>query len=82
MELTVPGGWLMRMLHRVYNRTFVRLAARLLSRGNAYRYLIESIEDFPPSEWVTVMMSDAGFEHVRHIPLTGGVVSVFVGVRG
>ena len=82
LELTVPGGWLLRMLHRVYNRTFVPFAARLLSRGSAYRYLVESIEGFPPPEPVPAMMSDAGFEQVRHIPLTGGVVSVFVGVRG
>ncbi len=81
LELTVPGGRLLRMLYRVYNRTFIRLAARLLSRGNAYRYLVESIEDFPPPERVTAMMSEAGFEQVRHIPLTGGVVSIFVGVR-
>lgn len=81
LELTVPDGRLLRTLHRVYNRTFVPLASRLLSRGNAYRYLVESIEGFPPPERVTAMMNDAGFEQVRHIPLTGGVVSVFVGVR-
>jgi len=82
LELGVPSGRLLRMLYRVYNSTFIPLAAWLLSRGSAYRYLVESIEDFPPPGRVTAMMSEAGFEQVRHIPLTGGVVSVFVGVRG
>ncbi len=81
LELTVPSGLVLRSLHRAYNRWLVPGAGRLLSRKEAYRYLVSSIENFPPPGEVLAMMANAGFAEPRHEPLTGGIVSLFTGGR-
>lgn len=81
LELSVPPNRLMRLLHAIHGRVFIPLAARLLSRGQAYRYLIESVRALPPPEAILSVMKDAGFESLRHIPLTFGVVSIYVGAK-
>ena len=79
LELTKPRGKLMSVGHRLYNRWVVPLAGRVLSSGQAYRYLVDSIEDFPDPDHITATMEEAGFHDVRRIGLTGGVVTLFVG---
>ena len=81
LELTVPANRLMRALHQAYSRTVIPLAARLLSRGPAYRYLVDSIEGFPPAEDIRRLVADAGFADAKCIRLTGGVVGLFTGVK-
>ena len=79
LELTRPRGRALRAAHRLYNRWVVPLAGRVLSSGQAYRYLVDSIEDFPDPDHITTTMGEAGFRDVRRIGLTGGVVTLFVG---
>jgi ubiquinone/menaquinone biosynthesis C-methylase UbiE len=55
----------------------VPLAGALLSRGPAYRYLSESVEQFVPPERLADEIRAAGFATVAVQPLTGGVVSLF-----
>ena len=83
LELTVPANRLLRMGHRFYSRRIVPLAGRLIARDDrAYRYLVNSVEDFLlPSEMLKLMQS-AGFTSNRHIGLLGGTASIFVGERG
>jgi ubiquinone/menaquinone biosynthesis C-methylase UbiE len=49
--------------------------------GSAYKYLIDSIEDFPKPANVTDMFSAAGFCHVQCTPLTFGTVCIFSGKK-
>jgi len=79
LELTRPAGKLARVGHRFYNRFFVPLAGRILSRGGAYKYLVRSIENFPEPQNICDAMSDAGFENVERTPLSTGVVTLFTG---
>jgi demethylmenaquinone methyltransferase/2-methoxy-6-polyprenyl-1,4-benzoquinol methylase len=81
LELTAPEGTLMRILHRAYGRCVVPVAGRLLSRGEAYEYLIRSIEDFPAPEEVIGVMAEAGLQEAGCVPLSGGVVTLFQGLR-
>ncbi|NQT88134.1 ubiquinone/menaquinone biosynthesis methyltransferase [bacterium] len=79
LELTTPEGRLARLGHRVYNRCLVPLAGRLLAgRGGAYQYLADSIEAFPRAGVVAALLHDAGFERVRHTPMTAGAVTLFI----
>jgi demethylmenaquinone methyltransferase/2-methoxy-6-polyprenyl-1,4-benzoquinol methylase len=79
LELGEPSGLTMRMLNRVYSSLWVPLLGAVLSRGGAYRYLVDSIRSFPQAQVVVDEMSDAGFSAVRGLPLTGGVVTLFTG---
>ena len=77
LELTVPAGRLLRCGHRCYSR-LVPLLGHVFSRGSAYRYLVDSIQHFPRAQEIVAQLDQAGFRQGRHVPLTGGVVTVFV----
>jgi demethylmenaquinone methyltransferase/2-methoxy-6-polyprenyl-1,4-benzoquinol methylase len=53
----------------------------LFSRRSAYRYLPESVLEFPDQEAFKSLMRDAGFSDLRHFDLTFGIATVYVGVR-
>jgi demethylmenaquinone methyltransferase / 2-methoxy-6-polyprenyl-1,4-benzoquinol methylase len=79
LELTVPENILLRFFHRIYNNWIVPLIVFFLSHGAAYRYLIKSINDFPPPGKILEKFDEAGLTENKHIPLTGGIVSLFYG---
>ena len=47
----------------------------------AYRYLADSIAAFHEPETLMAMMLQAGFAGVRRVPLTFGIVSLYVGEK-
>ena len=79
LELTRPAGRFARIGHKLYNRFFVPLAGRVLSRAGAYKYLVRSIENFPDPQAICDAMTDAGFCDVEQTPLSAGVVTLFTG---
>lgn len=80
LEATYPESALVRLGYRLYI-PLVPLIGRLLGGGSAYRYLVDSIEDFPRPLTVTDMFSAAGFSHVQCTPLTCGTVCIFSGKK-
>lgn len=81
LELTVPESRMVRLGHRIYNRTVVPLLARLFADPGAYGYLVGSIEQFPRAGEVARIFEKAGFSSVKIMPLSGGVVTLFVGTK-
>jgi len=81
LELTKPDTFLVRQGQKMYNRFVVPLAGRLLSRGEAYRYLVESIEDFPEVRVITDKVRRSRFKNVRHISLSGGITTIIIGEK-
>ena len=43
---------------------------------DSYRYLVESIREFPDQETLSAELRDAGFGNVSHANLTGGIVAL------
>ena len=80
LEATYPESALIRLGYRLYT-PLVPWVGRLMGGGSAYRYLVDSIEDFPKPENVTDMFSAAGFCHVQCTPLTFGTVCIFSGKK-
>ncbi len=76
LELTRPTAPILRGLHRAHNRLVVPLLGRLLSRQDAYLYLVRSIEGFPPPEEHLAAMAAAGFGSGEKTALSGGIVTV------
>jgi demethylmenaquinone methyltransferase/2-methoxy-6-polyprenyl-1,4-benzoquinol methylase len=59
------------------------LIGRAISRHpSAYTYLPESVEAFPSPDAFTQLLRDCGFSTVRVVPLTLGVVYMFVAAKG
>ena len=77
LELSVPPCPIMRLLHRAYSRTILPAAARILSERGAYRYLVRSVEAFPPAETVLEMLTQSGFQQPAAAPLSAGIVNIF-----
>ena len=78
LELTRPTAPLPRLVHRFHTHGVIPLLGALLSQRSAYRYLADSIEHFPPPDSIVSEMANAGFVEVRHMPLTGGLVTLFM----
>ena len=82
LELTLPTSPLLRFGHWLYNRTVVPVVGRLLTRAKSpFRYLVNSVRDFPRAEAVLSIMAEAGLRQARHLPLTGGTATLFVGEK-
>lgn len=79
IELTEPAGPTMKPLFRVYARVVMPLVTKVLSSVSAYRYLSDSMADFPKSEIFGDLMQRAGFVDVKYRRLTGGIVTLFEG---
>ena len=81
LELGVPGNALVRLVHRIHGACVVPMAARLAGFKGAYRYLIDSINEFAPPQAVLQELADAGFSNVDCKPLSGGIVNLFTGEK-
>lgn len=81
LEVSTPGGRLMRLGHRVWFGLAVPLIGRLLARSDAYRYLPRSVAYLPSPAALVARIEEHGFTHVTRTPLTGGVVQLLTGTR-
>ena len=71
------------VLDRIYDaysfHVIPRLGARVAGDAESYRYLVESIRKFPSPGLFAGMIEEAGFRHVTHRPLSGGIVAIHSG---
>ena len=75
----VPG---IRTLYSWYFRYLLPLVGRLVSKHqSAYSYLPASVGRFPPAAEFVQMMAATGFSQVRAVPLTLGIVYLFIAKR-
>jgi demethylmenaquinone methyltransferase/2-methoxy-6-polyprenyl-1,4-benzoquinol methylase len=81
LEFSQPTWPLLAGLYRWYSCHMLPRVGSLLSDGAAYRYLPDSVEVFPPRQTFLTMMESAGFRQVSHRDLTGGIVTLYCGVR-
>ncbi len=77
LELTDPTGPVMAPLFRIYSHLVMPLVTRIMSSVSAYRYLTDSMADFPPAETFLAMMEQAGFVSPEYFRMTGGITTVF-----
>jgi demethylmenaquinone methyltransferase/2-methoxy-6-polyprenyl-1,4-benzoquinol methylase len=72
----IPG---IRTLYRMYfQHVLPRIGGAVSRHGNAYSYLPQSVGAFPSPEAFAAMISRAGFTRVRAVPLTFGIVYLFI----
>jgi demethylmenaquinone methyltransferase/2-methoxy-6-polyprenyl-1,4-benzoquinol methylase len=83
LELSLPRAVLMRSAYLWYARWILPLIGRVISgHRSAYTYLPASVEAFLPPEAFAQLLRDCGFSAVRAVPLTMGVVYMFVATKG
>jgi demethylmenaquinone methyltransferase/2-methoxy-6-polyprenyl-1,4-benzoquinol methylase len=82
LEFSHPRGPLLRAPYRFYlNVLLPRLGDLLSSKGEAYRYLAESIMGFPEPDTLVEMMRRAGLKDTGFQRLTGGIVAIHSGAK-
>jgi demethylmenaquinone methyltransferase / 2-methoxy-6-polyprenyl-1,4-benzoquinol methylase len=75
----VPG---LDRLYELYSFNVIPTLGRIVAGdAESYRYLVESIRQFPKPETFSAMLSEAGFARVSFQPMTGGIVALHSGWR-
>ncbi len=83
LEFSMPKNPVIRLGHIFYLRTVVPLIGWLVSgQYKAYKYLNQTIEEFPYGDAFCRWMTDAGFVNVKANPLLFGVATIYQGDRG
>jgi demethylmenaquinone methyltransferase/2-methoxy-6-polyprenyl-1,4-benzoquinol methylase len=79
LEFGLPRPALFRRLYLWYaNRVLPRIGGLVSRHASAYAYLPESVARFPPPEEFGHLLQRSGFPHVRIVPLTLGIVYLYV----
>jgi demethylmenaquinone methyltransferase/2-methoxy-6-polyprenyl-1,4-benzoquinol methylase len=80
LDVSEPQNRLWRQAFDAYFYGLVPLIGRLLGGdAAAYRYLPQSLVNFPDSRRLAQLFCDNGFEQVRAVPLFGGIATLHVG---
>ena len=84
LEFSRPRHWLFGRLYRAYFRWVLPRIGQALSRSrdSAYDYLPASVLEFPDGEALAEKLRGHGLSAVRWHPLTFGIATLYVGVKG
>jgi demethylmenaquinone methyltransferase / 2-methoxy-6-polyprenyl-1,4-benzoquinol methylase len=78
LEFSKPEMFTFRALFNIYFLNILPFFGRLFSRDKkAYRYLPDSVMEFPDNEAFIQLLYRAGFMNAAQIKLTGGVASIY-----
>ena len=82
LEFSKPSGFPFMPLYNFYFRNILPFFRKLFSRDNAaYRYLPDSVMRFPDNEEFLKLLIQAGWSETNQIKLTGGVASIYSGIK-
>lgn len=76
LDVSTPTNPVIRWGNSVYFGKVVPRIGGLLSNRAAYNYLPKSVAYLPTPSQLVQMLQDAGFEHVRHEQLSGGLTQL------
>jgi demethylmenaquinone methyltransferase/2-methoxy-6-polyprenyl-1,4-benzoquinol methylase len=79
LEFSTPRSQLFRQIYYFYFRRLLPVIGGLFSKYNAYKYLPDSVLEFPSQEEFARMIAEAGFRSVHIKELTFGIASIYVG---
>jgi len=71
---------IMQQIYNTYSMTVIPAVGKVVTGdGDPYRYLVESIQKFPPPLVFENMINEAGFARASHRMLSGGIVAIHSG---
>jgi len=79
LEIARPERRLARILQFWFDK-IVPVIGRLAGQGGAYGYLVRSVKGYPGPDRIAAIMRDAGLQDVRWQGMTGGIVTIHVGI--
>jgi demethylmenaquinone methyltransferase / 2-methoxy-6-polyprenyl-1,4-benzoquinol methylase len=81
LEFSTPSSLLFRQLYYFYFRRLLPVVGGLFSRYNAYKYLPDSVLEFPSQQEFSRMITETGFRNVNLHELTFGIATIYVGEK-
>jgi demethylmenaquinone methyltransferase / 2-methoxy-6-polyprenyl-1,4-benzoquinol methylase len=81
LEFSQPKSKLFSVLYKFYFSKILPKIAGLFARNDAYRYLPESVDNFPTRDKLIQKMTVVGFNNCSVKDLTFGISSIFSGVK-
>ena len=81
LEFSTPRSLLFRQLYYFYFRRLLPVVGGLFSRYNAYKYLPDSVLEFPSQEEFSRMVAETGFRNIHLHELTFGIATIYVGEK-
>lgn len=83
LEFSQPRWPVFGSLYRFYFTRILPRVGRILSGADGpYSYLPESVDEFPDPKKLAEMLRRAGFKSVSHVPLTGGIATLHLALKG
>ena len=81
LEFSTPRSQLFRQIYYFYFRRLLPVVGGFFSRYNAYKYLPDSVLEFPSHEEFSSMISEAGFRNIHLHELTFGIATIYAGEK-
>jgi demethylmenaquinone methyltransferase/2-methoxy-6-polyprenyl-1,4-benzoquinol methylase len=81
LEFSMPRNRLFGAVYRWYFRNILPRIGQLLARNSeaAYKYLPQSVSQFPQDEELAGLMREAGLTDISWTPLTFGIATLYAG---
>lgn len=79
LEFSTPQSKIVKTVYHFYFRRLLPAIGGLFSDSGAYRYLPDSVLEFPDQDAFKKMLIEAGFENVSHSVYTCGIVTCYLG---
>lgn len=79
LEFSNPQSKIFKALYNFYFLKILPVVGGLISNFSAYKYLPDSVLEFPSREEFKKIMTEAGFKAVNHKDLTFGIATVYTG---
>ncbi len=79
LEFSNPRSRVIKAAYNFYFLKILPLVGGLVSNFSAYKYLPDSVLEFPSQEDFKGIMSAAGFRNIKHNDLTFGIATVYTG---
>ena len=82
LEPSEPSSFPLKQLYNLYFHHILPFIGGIISKDkNAYTYLPDSVSAFPSGKDFLVELEKAGFKNCKHIPLTLGIVSLYIAIK-
>lgn len=82
LEFSTPKNGVWASIYRLYMHNILPAIGSLISKDKkAYKYLPESVDEFPSVEKFITMMNSVGLKNSRAISLMGGVAHIYIGEK-
>lgn len=82
LEFSKPLNFPFRQMYNLYFLNILPIVGRIFSKNTrAYKYLPESVMQFPDNNQFMELMTEAGLGSVRQNRLTHGIASIYTGLK-